>query len=325
MTELTLENVNELLEEFRNSIQSFTSKNSNITSVELKAVLDRILKDLQEKIKPKEPKPSFFQKIVAKLKPSGNKVPPLIEQIEQIAPDYSKLPRNVHVGMILDPLEGKDQDFVDFIVLKSGAVVLILCDGVSGEGPQSKIFAQKLIFYLKHYFHLHSSKDHQTISGWEDFVQKAIKYAINTMAIDGGASTLLLALLNSKKDRLFLSWVGDGHMIFFNQEMTGFAKFIFPQRDMSKKLTGAVTAQGLIGTPVSQVHSLTGGTLILASDGFDLTSGLVLNHFYKTVLRQDDISSGLHRWQNEDCCSNGRFHPSKIDDRSLIILRWGRE
>ncbi|MHA2405028.1 MAG: hypothetical protein ACXADH_18695, partial [Candidatus Kariarchaeaceae archaeon] len=61
------------------------------------------------------------------------------------------------------------------------------------------------------------------------------------------------------------------------------------------------------------------------SDGFDLTSGLVLNHFYKTVLRQDDISSGLHRWQNEDCCSNGRFHPSKIDDRSLIILRWGRE
>ncbi len=238
------------------------------------------------------------------------------------------LPRDIELAIVIDPLEEKDQDHADYFILDSGAVGLITCDGISGEGSKSGDFARALPMYITEYFAENFNEIIDSISYWEDFVTEAINYAIEKISLDSGATTLILALLSSDRKKIYFSWIGDGHGILFNDRLTGFSKILFPHRDYKKNLTAAVTSSGLIGKANHQIHGgpfEKGGTLIIATDGFDLTRGAVLNHLFTNVIRNTDLQNTLNKWISMNCCSDKKLHGEKKDDRSMIIIKWSGE
>ncbi|MHA2253025.1 MAG: PP2C family serine/threonine-protein phosphatase [Candidatus Kariarchaeaceae archaeon] len=290
-------------------------------------------------------KSSFLRRIISKFNPSEHQktknIQPLIEQIKDKHPDqgfwkresskfgqkidynHTDIPSDLEVGLILDPYPSKDQDHVDYRILPSGSIVALLCDGISGEGELSGEFARALIYHLLRTIENQLEESNDSLEYWEQFINSSIENTIKQINFQTGASTMIIALISADRKRLYFGWLGDGNALIFNENLTGFSKILYPQRDNLKRLTTAVTANGIIGHPIYQLHNSNGGTLILSSDGFDLSKGAYLNHLYKSVLRSDNpLQDALDQWVQANCCQGNSPHPKKTDDRSMIIIRW---
>jgi serine/threonine protein phosphatase PrpC len=227
------------------------------------------------------------------------------------------------------PYPNKDQDHVQFFELKNGSFGIIVCDGVSGEGGDSKIFAKFLPNKLIYNLNLEFDNKIDSLEVWQSMITKLVDQSVKELNMSGGASTLLFALINKSKNLLYLTWFGDGHGIYINKTLSGLSRLIFPHQDKQRRLTTAITATGIIGEPTSQITSLNGGMLILASDGYRLDSGHVLNHLLLELMKKPNteeipinlLQQNLLNWGN-GCCEEEKFHPKPTDDQTIGVVRW---
>jgi hypothetical protein len=237
--------------------------------------------------------------------------------------DFSKtnVPADIDIGIIMAPLEGKDQDHADFRVMSNGGLILVVCDGVSEDGPESKVIAEAIPNYMFDYI-----EDHFPLrldaARWENLIQTAIDDFTQNYHQPSGASTLLISYLNPDRSDLFIAWLGDGNILCFNKELSGYGKLLIPHQSPAGKLSGVITSQGQIGKLSTNHLRVDGGTLIMSSDGFNLTNGRLLKHFYQVVLKGEDIHEKLSEWTYGRCCEDLSYHPEPMDDRSMIVVRW---
>jgi hypothetical protein len=331
--------LSEFIAEFNSTVNLLIDKDSNID----KEVLLRLTNNLTDKYLGKISQPPILYRILAKFSKSRNReqkdVKPLLEQINETAKsqspiksaDHSEmiinkssriLPSNIDIGLIIDPVKEKNQDHAEYFVLKSGAIGIIICDGISGEGSESGYLAKQLPRNISKFLEKNFDDTIDSLSYWQSQVKTSIDFSLKKLMFNSGATTLILAILSSDRRRIYFSWIGDGNAFIFNNKLTGFAKIMFPQRNETKNLTAALTSSGIIGEPMCQIHAYDGGSILISSDGFDLTKGSILQHLYTEVLRSDNLQESLNLWINQVCCAINEYHPPKTDDRSMVVLRW---
>jgi len=239
-------------------------------------------------------------------------------------PLFSKtnIPSTIDIALELNPLPGKGQDHLDYFISADGNIAgIIICDGVSGDGPLSTKLAQHLPRSLSQYI-LDQFHEHLHLQDWKEIITSGLEDSLASYTYDGGASTVLVGLVDSKSDQIYVAYMGDGNILCFNNKLTGFSKLLNPHQNAKGRLTRVVTHQGLIGQPDVQILSSSGGSLILSSDGYNLSNGQILRHFYQEVLKQNNLQDGLYTWANEACCEQNKVHPNPTDDRSIGVLRW---
>ncbi|MHA2501621.1 MAG: PP2C family serine/threonine-protein phosphatase [Candidatus Kariarchaeaceae archaeon] len=232
----------------------------------------------------------------------------------------TNLPPDIDIALHINPLQGKGQDHVDFFINDSGNAGIVLCDGVSGDGPASTDLAQALPKALAKRLN-GAFKEELTQSQWQQTLEESLNEIVNQYNDNSGATTILVAIIDKERELIYTGWMGDGHIIHFNEELTGFAKLLSPHQNREGRLTRVVTADGLIGKPSTQIISAQGGALIMASDGYQLSNGRVLRHLFQKVIRQPGMDLSLLTW-GDDCCDVPNLHPIPTDDQSIGILRW---
>jgi hypothetical protein len=236
---------------------------------------------------------------------------------------YSKtnLPPDIDVALNLTPLPGKGQDHVDFFVTDNGNIGIIVCDGVSGDGPLSSEMAQQIPRSLSKTLESQFVVE-MSITEWQELLEIGLRRSIEEYSHRGGSSTILVGVIDKVRDLIYIGWMGDGHIVYFNEELTGYSKLLTPHQNKEGQLTRVVTSQGLLGKPSTQILSGSGGALILASDGYNLSNGRILRHLYQKALKSKNIEHDLSEWVMGNC-EDEKLHPTARDDKSIGIIRWG--